>query len=135
VKIRKYISSDLDNIQRLEQEKYGYVLSSYLENNDLHTHFILEKDDFLGYISLWHDEKKAQIESIVIRQENEGYGQVLLDYTMKYLNNYVVTLEVREFNSKAIYIYEKFGFKMCSIRKNYYSNNENAILMIKEVKE
>ena len=43
-------------------------------------------------------------------------------------------LEVREDNEKAISLYEKYGFKAVGLRKNYYSDNENAILMTKEIK-
>ncbi len=37
-------------------------------------------------------------------------------------------LEVDEKNDKAISFYEKFGFKQISIRKNYYNNNNNALI-------
>ena len=42
-----------------------------------------------------------------------------------------MTLEVRVSNSVAIKFYEKHGFVKHSIRKNYYSNGEDAILMIR----
>ena len=43
-----------------------------------------------------------------------------------------ITLEVRESNSKAIKLYEKFGFEDVGTRKNYYNNPiENAKLMTK----
>jgi ribosomal-protein-alanine N-acetyltransferase len=39
-------------------------------------------------------------------------------------------LEVRESNVAAISLYEKFGFKLVNVRKNYYQNEkENALLM------
>ena len=41
-----------------------------------------------------------------------------------------LTLEVRESNSKAISLYEKFGFKSLGKRKNYYQDNgEDALIM------
>ena len=43
-----------------------------------------------------------------------------------------ITLEVRSDNQKAIYLYEKNGFKKVSIRKNYY-NDVDGILMEKEL--
>ncbi len=43
-----------------------------------------------------------------------------------------VFLEVRESNSGAICLYEKYGFEKSGMRKNYYHNpTENAVLMTK----
>ncbi|MCR5461535.1 MAG: GNAT family N-acetyltransferase [bacterium] len=132
MKIRKSIPSDLDNIKEIEKTNYGYILTEELINDSLHTHFILEDDSFIGYISLWHDDNKAQIESIIVNIKNKGYGQKLLKYALDYLNGYVITLEVRKSNYIAIHVYEKFGFKTITIRKNYYKNNEDALLMLRE---
>ena len=132
MKIRKSNPSDLDNIKKIELDNYGYILTEELNNDELHTHFILEDDSFIGYISIWHDDNKAQIESIIVNDKNKGYGQILFKYALDYLNNYIITLEVRKSNVVAIHIYEKYGFKTVTIRKNYYSNNEDAYLMLKE---
>lgn len=132
MKIRLSSPIDINNINKLEQDNYGYILTTELVNDSLHTHFVLEDNDIFGYISLWHDEDKAQVESIIINDKNKGYGQVLFKYAMDYLKDYIITLEVRKSNSIAIHIYEKFGFKTVTIRKNYYSNNEDALLMLKE---
>jgi len=132
MKIRKSISTDLDNVKKIELDNYGYILSENVINDDLHTYFIMEEDCFIGYISIWHDENKAQIESIIINDKNKGYGQTLFKYALDFLKDYIITLEVRVSNSIAIHIYEKYGFKTVTIRKNYYSNNEDALLMLKE---
>ena len=132
MKIRKSNLSDLENIKTIEKDNYGYILTEELNNDELHTHFIIEDEGFVGYISLWHDENKAQIESIIINKKNMGYGQTLFKYALDYLNGYIITLEVRKSNVVAIHIYEKYGFKTVTIRKNYYSNNEDALLMLKE---
>ena len=44
----------------------------------------------------------------------------------------MISLEVRETNLGARRFYERQGFKSVAIRKNYYSNGDNAILMVKE---
>ena len=132
MKIRKSNPSDLENIKKIELDNYGYILNESVKNDELHTFFIIEDDSFIGYISLWHDLDKAQIESIIINDKNKGYGQTLFKYALDYLKNYIITLEVRVSNKVAIHIYEKYGFKTVTIRKNYYSNNEDALLMLKE---
>ena len=43
-----------------------------------------------------------------------------------------ITLEVRSDNKKAIYLYQKYGFKQVAIRKNYYIDVD-GILMEKEL--
>jgi len=46
-----------------------------------------------------------------------------------------LTLEVRKSNIPAQKLYEKFGFKKCGLRKNYYENKEDAILYQLERKD
>lgn len=41
-----------------------------------------------------------------------------------------IFLEVRESNRPAVALYESCGFKSAAIRKNYYGNGENAVIMI-----
>ena len=82
MKIRKSIDSDLENIKKIELDNYGYILNEEVKNDELHTFFILEDDKFIGYISIWHDENKAQIESIIINDKNKGYGQTLFKYAL-----------------------------------------------------
>ncbi|MCR5231945.1 MAG: GNAT family N-acetyltransferase, partial [Acholeplasmatales bacterium] len=68
--------------------------------------------------------------------QHKGIGSELLNELMNFLiekgaKSFI--LEVRESNNNAIRLYEKFGFKEISIRKNYYSNLENAKVLLKEV--
>lgn len=132
MRIRRSIDSDLENIQKIELDNYGYILNESINNDELHSYFVMEDKDFIGYISIWHDENKAQIESIIVNDKLKGYGQLLFKYALDFLNNYIITLEVRVSNKVAIHIYEKYGFKTVIIRRNYYSNNEDALLMLKE---
>ena len=47
-----------------------------------------------------------------------------------------VHLEVRQSNIPAVALYERFGFSVDGIRKNYYKNpTENAVLMTLSVQE
>lgn len=132
MRIRRSVDSDLENIQKIELDNYGYILNESINNDELHSYFVMEDKDFIGYISIWHDDNKAQIESIIVNDKLKGYGQLLFKYALDFLNNYIITLEVRVSNKVAIHIYEKYGFKTVTIRRNYYSNNEDALLMLKE---
>ena len=41
-----------------------------------------------------------------------------------------ITLEVASRNTTAIHLYEKLNFQKISIRKNYYRNGDDAIIMV-----
>ena len=67
--------------------------------------------------------------------QNKHIGSALLKKLIEIsLNNNKnnITLEVRVDNIKAIYLYEKFGFKNIALRKKYY-NDVDGILMEKEL--
>ena len=40
-----------------------------------------------------------------------------------------ITLEVNEQNIPAINLYKKFNFEQVGIRKKYYNNSQNAVIM------
>ena len=66
--------------------------------------------------------------------QRSGIGTKIMNYafnlfTSKGLKSSI--LEVRESNKKAISFYEKLGYVQISIRKKYYSNNENALILQK----
>jgi ribosomal-protein-alanine N-acetyltransferase len=79
----------------------------------------------------------ADIEGIVVDKEfrNKGYAIELLDFAQTELKNQGIEkifLEVRESNFPAINLYKSQGFTQNSIRKKYYQDGENALVMNKE---
>ena len=56
-------------------------------------------------------------------------------YIVAKIDNEIVGFggEVNEKNINAIKLYEKFGFKKIGLRKKYYNNIDNAILMKKNI--
>ena len=44
-----------------------------------------------------------------------------------------VLLEVRSSNTAAIRLYEEYGFVKTGIRKGYYDNKEDALIMCKNI--
>ena len=60
-----------------------------------------------------------------------GVGNALMQdmmYAASLSGVTAVTLEVRESNSAARALYEKFGFKCAGVRKNFYPDKENAVI-------
>lgn len=140
--IRKLVREDIPLIVRYENEYFHNFTTKekILEDleNPLLRYYLLEREEVYGYVSLWVDEDKAQINSIVIIKEYRhlGYGKYLLNFVIKKLTEETVkdlTLEVRPSNEAALNLYLKQGFKQVAVRKNYYNNGEDAFLMYKRL--
>ena len=142
MKIRKAVIEDLLIILDYEN-KYFHNFSTIeklMEDfyNPLINFFILVEHDILGYMILWIDEDKAQINSFVIVEEfrKKGYGTYFLESIIQKMTEEGIidlTLEVRPSNKDALNLYTKLGFKEVSIRKAYYNNGEDAFLMYKRL--
>ena len=80
---------------------------------------------------------RIEIEYIFVDPNNRrnNIASFLMDYVFNEAKKNEcsnITLEVRESNTGAISFYNINGFKEVAKRSNYY-NNENAILMIREM--
>ena len=94
-------------------------------------------DVLVGVITLSLSIDDADIEGIVTKKEyrNKGVASLLFDSAMDILSEKgikKILLEVRESNTPAINFYKKKGFNLVSIRRRYYSDDENALIFIKE---
>ena len=92
----------------------------------------------IGVITLSVSFEDADLEGIVVKSEfrKGGVASKLFSLAQKTLKERGVNrllLEVREGNIPAISFYNKQGFNKVSIRKNYYSDGENALVMVKEI--
>ncbi|MFW5794022.1 MAG: ribosomal protein S18-alanine N-acetyltransferase [Bacillota bacterium] len=143
LKLREATENDIDFIQKYENiyfnksSKSGIL--SEIFKNALIKCFILEQEkQNIGYTIIWLDGDKSQIYSLVIIPEKQakGYAKVLLNHLFKYYKKHKIkeiSLEVRISNAKAINLYKCYGFESVSIRKKYYNDNEDALLLYKKV--
>lgn len=141
--IRKYNKEDILNIISLENKVLHTSLgdSLYLDlENPFARHYVYIQDNkLIGYISSIFDGEMISIENFCVDNDcqNKGIGSSLLNELLKDCYNenpneiIGAILEVRKSNSRAIHVYEKLGFKTIHIRKNYYSDNEDALVMQK----
>lgn len=72
--------------------------------------------------------------NIVVRKDKRGLkiGSRLLEEIFKIakqLKAKTITLEVNEKNLPAIKLYQKYGFKQIGLRKKYYDNVDDALLL------
>ncbi|MDD4069399.1 MAG: ribosomal protein S18-alanine N-acetyltransferase [Candidatus Izemoplasmatales bacterium] len=142
LKIRKIEQSDIQFVYDCENKYFhNFTTVEKIENDlidPLITYYILESKEKIGYINLWIDEEKAQINSLVIVEEfrNKGFGFSFLKMIFNILaemNVSEITLEVRPSNFAALSLYEKVGFKQVALRRQYYNNGEDAYLMYKRL--
>lgn len=110
------------------------VFKSELENPN--SMYIVAKfdDEIVGFAGIWKAYDDVHITNIVTRKDirNQGIGSKLLEELInlaKKTNFKTLTLEVNENNNSAIHLYEKFGFSTVGVRKKYYNNIDNAIIM------
>ena len=143
--IRKANILDLNDLVSLEnlifpndpwkEENYLYEI----ESNPYASIYLYEDNNVLkGFIDLWITFEQAQIANIGILPEfqNQHIGTQLLDYAIQQAISELcetISLEVRQSNSSAIALYEKFNFEKVSTRRHYYEDGEDAWLMIKSI--
>ena len=135
MKIRKAQIKDLDILEKISKEqfefdslreKYKYII----DNNNYLVKIIESKNNIFGFLVIKYlDKDLIDLYSIAIKNnyQNKGYGYKFLKNVLKNFSGYKITLEVSE-NNIAKKLYLKFGFKIDSIRKNYYGEAD-AILM------
>ena len=100
--------------------------------------FLCAKEDtkeVFGFVCfrVYQDEAELTNFAILPSQQNKHFGTELLSFALTYLLNKNVkkiTLEVNTQNTKAKKIYQDFGFKKISIRKNFYEGGIDADLML-----
>jgi ribosomal-protein-alanine N-acetyltransferase len=70
------------------------------------------------------------------KYQHQGFGQALfskMEEEAKLNNCNNIMLEVKETNLNAIKFYQKQGYEQISIRKNYYQDHTNALIMKKVI--
>lgn len=105
--------------------------------NKFTRYIVVKKDDIvIGYAGIWIIIDEAHITNIAVDPDFRGIGagNVLIENIIdicKELEIPSITLEVRETNTVAKNLYKKYDFIEEGIRKNYYEDGTNAVLMWK----
>ena len=85
--------------------------------------------------SIQYDRAELNYLWTSIEYRNKGYASLLMKKMLELCGNLTnITLEVDVENTYAINLYILFGFKEVAIRKHYYNNGNDALLMMKEMK-
>lgn len=142
VNVRKMEFRDIKKVVELEEkyllESLGEKLlaSELSEKNNGLSFYVIENDDVvIGYIGRYYFFQEAEVLNFVVDEsyQRQGYGQKLFDKMVEDMKDVKkITLEVRASNIKGINFYTKNGFKQVGVRKKYYKNGEDALLLLKE---
>lgn len=144
--IRPAVMDDVDEIHALELEcsKNPWTREGIADevSNPNAVFLVLEftscvpsqKNQIVGFICSILILDELQILEVAIHPGNRkrGYGSMLIDNVLSMARNKNATraiLEVRVSNHPAISLYEKHNFTRDGIRKGYYQNGEDALLM------
>lgn len=137
--ITKLELSEVDNIIKLQEQNNNILLtkSSIIEdlNNGNSVYYVAKLNNkIIGYAAALSLYDHIDILGILVDTQylKQGIATTLLSYILNYAktnNIYDILLEVRKSNIAAQKLYEKFGFTLINIRKEYYSNNlEDALI-------
>ncbi len=137
--IRDCLNEDIDDISKIEEECFSMpwslcALEEFFHGNYSHILTAIVDGTVAGYITYTKIFDELQIANIAVssHMRRMKIGTKLI-YSL--LDTYKddtqkITLEVRKSNNAAISLYEKCGFEIVGIRKNYYSKPvEDALLM------
>lgn len=109
--------------EMIKNKKYSFYLAINCKNKEMY-----------GYLITYDTVDLEEIIKIGVSltKQRAKIGQQLMEYYLGKQRKETI-LEVRESNIKAIRFYEKNGFTVISKRKGYYSNNNEAALIMKNI--
>ena len=142
--LREMTYDDLSAIAALEAElfKEPWTQADFqreLDENEFANYYIAEiNGEIAGYFGLWLLFDQAQITTIGTakkfqRQHVASFMMEAIDQMCAENECEFLSLEVRVSNTPAQNLYKKFGLEIVSVRKDYYSDHEDAYLMVKAV--
>ena len=135
--IVKLTEKYIDDVFDIESELIGKcdkksILNS-INSDSLNYYILLKNQEVVGFLECLILPPEIELYDIAVASkfQGKGYSKLMMDYLLSLAENTssnTILLEVNSINYKAIGLYEKYGFKKYSERKNYYGNND-AILM------
>ena len=137
--LRKATISDINSIMNIEKTSYekpywNESLLKYLFNNSItDSAWIFEvKKKIIGFLIEQRCKDEISILNVAIdkKYQNNGFGKKIVSQYLGILPiNSIVFLEVKINNFIARKIYTSLNFKEVELRKNYYNNVEDALIM------
>lgn len=133
---------DLDAVMVIEQTAYSHPWTRGNFRDSLNPLFDAQclwlDGQLLGYFLAMRGVQEMHLLNITVAPacQGQGWGHMMLD-ALSLLSRHEgaqwLWLEVRQSNQRALQVYERYGFKQVSIRKDYYpagrQQREHAVVM------
>ncbi len=139
--IRPMREDDLDTVMTIEKQVFqdpwsrrSYMFEIYSNRYSLPLVLVLN-GEIIGHAVVWLLFEEYHIATIAIapQHQGKGWGRFFLNALLSMADGAdFAILEVRRGNRKAIRLYEKMGFYMNGIRRQYYQDGEDALVMRKD---
>lgn len=133
---------DLDEVLRIEDRSYPRPWTRSLFEGELEQVrsgercYLVAREEgrLVGYAGMMFVVADAHVTNIAVAPEQHRRGiatRLLAELSWRAVEHGcdAMTLEVRVSNTGARALYERFGFTAAGVRKNYYENTEDAIVM------
>ncbi len=143
--IRPMTKNDIDQVHKVEVDCFEdpWSKKSLMDEikNPLARYLVAELNSVIvGYVGVWFIVDEGHITNVAVHSDYRGQkiGDKLVSEMVKLCKSeglVSMTLEVRRSNTVAQNLYRKYGFKMAGVRKEYYSNREDAIIMWNDLAE
>lgn len=142
IAIRPMVPADAEQVAELEKKIFSDAWSFEQllaeTNGEFFKHpLIMESNNTIaGYACVWAFSDEVHINNFAVNPDfrRKGLGLKLISFIFDKFRDYkIIFLEVRISNQPAISLYTKSGFEKYFIRKNYYSDGEDAIVMKKSL--
>ena len=141
--LRAWTKDDVAKIAALEKRCFSDPWSEEMFLGSMrlpvfYSVLIEDEDELVGYACeniLFEDAEIANV-AVAPEYRRRGLGKALLTWleqTARAQNAEKLFLEVRAGNTPAKTLYESFGFEGISVRKRYYEDGEDAIVMLKKL--
>ncbi len=124
---------------QIEQEAFDQPWSERMfipEVEDENAYYLVgvRGDEVICYGGFHKVLDEAHITNIAVRADSRGrgIGTLLMSELIaraRLMGVKYMTLEVRDNNENAIKLYKSFGFTVEGIRKRYYNNSRDALIM------
>jgi len=139
-RIERMTIADLDEVLQIENASFSDPWQRLAFENALDSQFSRAlvargpNGKIVAYTVYWIAGPECHILNIAVHPEmrRKGLGSLLMDTILEDARKCSceeVVLEVRPSNLPAIALYQKYGFAPIGVRRRYYSNNEDAIVM------